>query len=213
MVSLILIPSIARAPIVAFQGDYQREYLVNLNETNKITVTFKNVIYRENSTLQYKILPSTDNALYLEAEGHQNYSWGIYLIVRDDDKTILSSVMIDTRLSDPIITEYNKAYTIEIEITMPKNIPNGRYPIRFMALSKEYETENEANNYTSGISAGAMFTENIGTEQYIIVDRWPVPEPEPNHSFILIGIFSILVLISIITVVIKRKWAKKQSTS
>lgn len=163
-------------------------------ETNTITVSFKNVINRENSVVQYKILPAPGNDLYLESQGHQNYSWGVYLNLYDPQgNIILSETLVDARLSNPVKVEYGQVYTVEIDITLPKNISEGNYTVRFVIVSREYENENDANNYVNGTSGGASISESIASKQFITVIREPI-KPKENTDIILYSLLTILLM-------------------
>lgn len=214
-ISLILASSQGQAGIVAFGGQYQDQYRINLNETNHIKLIFSTMIYRDNSTLQFKIMATPGNALYIDAEGKQNDSWGVYLTIKEGDKVRVSQALTNV-FSLAIRTENEMKYRIEIDITIPQDIRFGNYTLIFMALSNEYSTETKADDATKGIFAGAEITESLSIKQYLEVGRWPIEtEKETRNPIIQVTIaivgFIALIFITRLSIKVMKKGFKDES--
>lgn len=158
---------------MGYSGDYKRDYEVNLLESNKITISFKNIINRDFSVVQYKILPAPGNDLYVESEGHQNYSWGAYITVfYEKDHILISETLRDADLSTPFYLEGGRTVEVFIEITLPQYLPNGTYCVRFVIVSREYEDKQGVDSYIhNGTTGGARITDSLASKQFIHVIR------------------------------------------
>lgn len=210
-ISLILaLPSPGQAGIVAFGGNYQDHHIVNLNETNHVKLTFSNMIYRNNSTIQWRIMPTPSNALYLDAEGKINNSWGIFITIRYQGNILLSQALTDSKPTPPIITNYRDKLNVEIEITIPNNIVYGQYLLIFMVLSNTYADWENAHQASKGIAVGADITESLSCKHYCDIGKWSIEKAKNDENpwiivgFILIGATFIYIFYRIIIWELKR---------
>lgn len=211
MVSLILIPSMAQGGIVGFGGAYQKEHDIDTTVTNTVTVSWTNIVYQANSTIQYRILPAPSNDLYNDKKGHQNESWSVHLTLYDCSGTLLQSETLrDARLSTPIKIEEGERYTAKVHLTLEDEPQGGRHSVRFVVVSSQYSTEDQANDSAKGKPSGAIVQESLATQQWVTV-KAEENEPERSESWTAgaVVIFLIAALIAILLYVWHRRKTKE----
>lgn len=207
--------------IVAFAGAYATNYYMELNDTD-VTIGWSNMIYRNNSTVFVRVLPTADNSLYLYDEGTQNDTFIVNISIRTErGRGIENYNLVHGRYTTEVAVDEEERVDVIINIHLTEHLPLGNYSARFLIASKEYGSEDDREyGITEGIS-GAIDAKSISTEQFIVVtpevvtpEQETIPQQQEQENktqvpytliIILVG-GSLLVLFLIIT---KRRANKK----
>lgn len=197
--------------IVAFGGKVQKEYEVP-EGTFAVLVEWSNIIYRENSTMMVRVLPTDDNDLYLDDIGKQNSSYTVEVSISNGEQLLLDHYTLSGgHYSPEVHVESGERVKVVAYIHTEEPLPQGRYCMMFLVASNEYADSEQMGEGVAGVGAGAKAIDSLSTKQYVVVGP-PLPEPEPSAEgglpgwvLIYVGVSAFAILIGVVVLLAIKK--------